>query len=63
MSIYVFIYTLPLNNRGLNFMGPLTYRFLSIANTTVPHDLELVEPTDSEELWIQRTSYKLYTDF
>lgn len=34
-------------------MGPVTCGFLSTVNTTVLHDLQLVEFTDAET-WIQR---------
>ena len=52
-----------LENRGLNCMDSLIRRFLFIANTIKLHDPELIEPIDSEELWILRTNYKLYKDF
>ena len=38
----------PLNNMSLDCMGPVTCGFLSTGNTTVLHDLQLVEFTDAE---------------
>lgn len=43
----------PLNDMSLDCMGPVTCGFLSTVNTTVLHDLQLVEFTDAEP-WIQR---------
>ena len=37
----------------LNYVGPLTGRFLKVVNTTVLYDPGLVESTDAEP-WIQR---------
>lgn len=42
-------------------MYPLTQGFFSVVNTTVLHDLQLVESV--EERLVQRAGYKLYTDF
>ena len=54
---------------GLNCKGPLILRYFSTANTTVLHNLRLVESSDTEEQQIQRNpgyrwvNYKLYVDF
>ena len=37
----------PLNNTGLNCVGPLMCRFFSIANTTVLHDPQLGESAEA----------------
>ena len=36
-----------LNNKGLNHVGPLILDVFSIVNTTVLHDLQLVESADA----------------
>ena len=48
---------------GLNCTDPLIREFFSGVNTTVLHGPQLVESTDTEGPWIQRTDYKLYPDF
>ena len=61
MNIYICVYIqLTLESRGLNCMDPLIRRFLFMANTIKLHDPEMIEPIDSEDLWILRTNYKLY---
>lgn len=58
-SFWIFLYSWPLNNMVLNWVGSLMCGFISLVNTT---DLWLVESTDKEEPWIQRADYKLYAD-
>ena len=50
-------YSWPLNNRGMNCMGPLICRFFSI-NTTVLYDQRLVESADMN-LGYRRLTLKL----
>lgn len=42
------VYYWPFNNMGLNFTGPLTRRCFPIADNTARHNLQLVEPSDTE---------------
>ena len=46
---------------GLNCVGPLICELFSI-NTTVLHDLQLVESVDAEP-WIWRANYKVIFGF
>lgn len=43
-----FLYSLPLNNKGLNWVGPLTRRFFSVVKTMVIRDPWSVESADTE---------------
>ena len=47
---------------GLNCMGPLKCGYFSVVITRVLHNLQLVESTDVEELWVWRAGYKLHAD-
>ena len=62
ISLYVFqcscvgsIYSLPLNNTGLNFVGSLIEKFLKIIHSTILHDPFILV----SETWIQREDFKV----